>query len=778
MVKHSQTRPIVLQDALIEMSSSLLDASPNDIDSAIDNALNILGKLLNCERTYIFHYDLKHKTTSNTHEWCAENITPEMQNLQNIPIKTLTGWYDIHAKGESVFIPDVPNMPDGTVKNLLLSQKIKTILTVPMMTQNGCKGFVGFDSVTTHRNYHPDESKLLKTFANILWSVTERIRYQNKLERSQHMLRTVLDTINVRVFWKDTNLNYLGVNKMFAQDADLDDPDDLIGKSDYDLTWIEQADLYTNDDKAVLKKQKAKINYEEPQTTPDGKTIWLRTSKYPLKTPKGELIGVLGTYEDITEKKHLELKVFKTQEKLKNENLRFNQLVNSTDDIIFELDPNLKHRAVYGKWLKKNNLNSKIFLGKTFTEILGEAQAKVHEKHAKIALGFESTTYEWSSQINGEERHYQTSLSPIIHQNKVTGIVGIGRDITDKVHYLETIEYLSFHDYLTGLYNRRFFEEELKRLNTKRNYPFGVMILDVNGLKLLNDAFGHKAGDEALIAIAEAIKKTCREDDIIARIGGDEYGIILPNTSSPACDKIRLRLNDAIKTIKIANVDVTASIGYSVKVSDKKDIGILMKDAEDIMYKRKSIEGKSLRSKSIQSILKALTDKYIEEHVHSERVGKISVRIGQAMGLNQDTLDELYLAGTLHDIGKITMPDSILNKPSKLTKAEREIIKKHTINGYQILRSADEYSNLAEYALSHHEWYNGQGYPNKLRGKAIPLISRILAVADAYEVMTSDRSYRKAPGRDYAVEELKKFSGTQFDPNVVEALLSSIDKEE
>ncbi len=148
------------------------------------------------------------------------------------------------------------------------------------------------------------------------------------------------------------------------------------------------------------------------------------------------------------------------------------------------------------------------------------------------------------------------------------------------------------------------------------------------------------------------------------------------------------------------------------------------------------------------------------------------------MQLSQDMIDELYHAGTLHDIGKITMPDSILKKPSALTSQEREIIEKHTVNGYQILRSADEYSNLAVYALSHHEWFDGNGYPNKLKGTEIPLISRIIAIADAYEVMTSDRPYRKAPGQAYAIKELKNLSGKQFDPHIVDVFIDTLQSKE
>ncbi len=611
LIQNTLQKQVLLQDTLLEISAMLIDATQQTIDQTITNSLKILGELLHCDRTYVFTYDTTKATTSNTHEWCAEGITEEIDNLQGIPIETLSGWHDLHAKGNELFIKDVSTLENKAIKTILESQKIKTVLTVPMMKSGECKGFVGFDSVRSHREYDVYEPNLLKEFANILWSAMERIRLQKKLEDSEIMLRTVLDTIPVRVFWKDTKLKYLGANKLFAQDAGYDDPKAIIGKIDTQLHWTNQAALYNKDDLSVLKNNKPKINYEEPQTSSDGKAIWLKTSKVPLKNSSGELIGILGTYEDVTKIKKLSLNIQKAHKKIETENQRFMNLVNSTDDIIFELDTDLKHRAVYGKWLNKYNYKASVFLNKTFTEILGKKDALIHIKHAKIALKGESTTYEWHSNINNEKKYFQTSLSPIIDKEKVIGIVGIGRDVTEKVKHLDEIEYLSFHDYLTGLYNRRFFEEELKRLNTKRNYPFGIMIMDVNGLKLLNDAFGHNAGDEALKAVANSVKKVCREDDIIARIGGDEFGIILPNTPSDACDNIRLRIGETISAIKINNLEVSVAIGYSIKNTDREDLTTLIKNAEDYMYKRKAIESKSIRNKSIQSILKTLTDKHI-----------------------------------------------------------------------------------------------------------------------------------------------------------------------
>ncbi|MGS0973081.1 MAG: HD-GYP domain-containing protein [Candidatus Izemoplasmataceae bacterium] len=193
-----------------------------------------------------------------------------------------------------------------------------------------------------------------------------------------------------------------------------------------------------------------------------------------------------------------------------------------------------------------------------------------------------------------------------------------------------------------------------------------------------------------------------------------------------------------------------------------------------ILDKLKLVEGVSARNHTIKAILTTLTEKHELERINSERVSNICYMIGEKMGLNKDSLKELKLSGLFHDIGKISIPDSILFKPDKLSKEEYEIIKDHTKNGYQILRAADEYSDFAEHALYHHEKMDGSGYPDGLKGKDIPLFARIISVADAYEAMTSDRPYRKALPVEKAMQELETFKGTQFDKKIVDIFIQML----
>ncbi len=361
---------------------------------------------------------------------------------------------------------------------------------------------------------------------------------------------------------------------------------------------------------------------------------------------------------------------------------------------------------------------------------------------------------------------------------RVIGHFGNQEDVTKRIQKQKEIEYLSNHDYLTDLYNRRYYFEQFKNLDNERLYPLGVMMIDVNGLKIINDAFGHAVGDIALKTIGKVLKNTFEPKHIVSRIGGDEFAVLVPKASLEELQQYKDRLKDAVKKQKIENIEMSLAIGYEVKTNQDEDVDDLLKLAENHMYRHKSTEGSSVRNRAISAILETLTDKYDVEREHSQKVSYYCKMIGQHLKLRTDELKELEQAGMFHDIGKISIPDSILNKPGKLTNEEYEIIKTHAEVGYQILRAADEYSDLAIHALHHHERWDGKGYPSGLKGKDIPLFSRIICVVDAYEAMTADRPYRKKLSEEYAISEIKRCSGTQFDPRIAKIFIEKVLKSE
>ncbi|AFQ45048.1 HD domain-containing phosphohydrolase [Desulfosporosinus meridiei] len=376
---------------------------------------------------------------------------------------------------------------------------------------------------------------------------------------------------------------------------------------------------------------------------------------------------------------------------------------------------------------------------------------------------------------DGEERWvHELGKFELDENHKACRLIGIIQDITDRKFAEEKIVYLSLHDQLTGLYNRRFFEEELKRLDVPGNYPLTLVMGDVNGLKLINDSFGHAYGDELLKHVAEVLIEGCRKGDIIAKLGGDEFVLLLPNTDTVETEKILKRVNELAKKKRVGTVEISISFGYETKNSEERDILEILKRAEDYMYKKKLFEGPSIRGKTIQTIIRTLHEKNTREEQHSYRVSELCQKMGEALCLLDGEVQELKNVGLLHDIGKIAIDENILNKPEKLSFDEWEEVKRHPEIGYRILSTANGMAEIAEYVLAHHERWDGLGYPKGLKGEELPLQPRIIAIADAYDAMTSSRSYRDALSNKVAIEELKKNAGTQFDPVLVELFIQKV----
>jgi len=359
-------------------------------------------------------------------------------------------------------------------------------------------------------------------------------------------------------------------------------------------------------------------------------------------------------------------------------------------------------------------------------------------------------------------------------EGNIVTLWGAAQDITERKESEDKLVYLSYHDHLTGLYNRRFFEEELIRLDIEENLPLSIIMCDVNGLKLVNDSFGHGSGDILLKKAADTIIKACKEEYIIARIGGDEFVIILPKT----CIEGALEVSSHIKVLasneKVANIELSISYGLDTKISVNQSIIETLSNAENHMYRHKLYERSSMRSNNIDLIMNALFEKSNREALHSKRVSNICKTIGLKMGFEEDALNRIGIAGLLHDIGKIGIDEKILNKPGFLSGDERKEIERHPEIGWRILSSTNEFSEVAQFVLNHHEKWDGSGYPNGLELKKIPLESRIISIADAYDAMTSERSYKKAMRQDEVIQELMSCSGTQFDLEIVEVFVQQV----
>ena len=506
---------------------------------------------------------------------------------------------------------------------------------------------------------------------------------------------------------------------------------------------------------------------------PDGTKIVIEVFGSPVYDEQGQIKASLVSFLDITERKQAEENLRKSEEKYKllytsmDQGVALHEIITDADgkpiDYLF-LDINASYTRLTGI--------TKDAIGKRIREVMPEVEQYWIDVFGKVALTGEPAYYE--NYLEKNDRYYATySYSP--QKNQFAVLVS---DVTDRIKKSEEILYLSYHDQLTGLYNRRFYEEELKRLDQERNLPLTIAMGDVNGLKLVNDSFGHALGDELLQKVAEILRLGCRADDIIARIGGDEFVIILPKADLGEAEQIICRINELAAKEKVGNLDVSISFGYGVKREKMQDLQEVFKDAENQMYRNKLLVSHSLRSKTIDLIMHTLYENNHREMQHSLRVSELCGALAVAFKLEQEEIRQIKIAGLMHDIGKIGIPEQILNSTNSLTAVEKDEIKRHSEIGYRILSSVSEFSEIASYVLEHQERWDGTGYPRGLQGAEICLPARIIAIADAFDAMTRKRAYGKSLDRLASIAEMQRCSGTQFDPELVEVFLEKVLKRE
>jgi len=584
-------------------------------------------------------------------------------------------------------------------------------------------------------------------------------KVNDELKREKLFMEAIFNSVPGMVYLYDDQNNLVRWNKKHNE---------IKGFSMKELAGMSLLDCYQGDkksQKAVLEAIEIAMktgfgDIEADLQIKDGTKIPMYFTISPVKIDDKSYFAGIGM--DMTKQNQLNKRLQKYQ-----------VLAEKANDVMLFLDKE-------GNIIEVNDAAIRIY-GYTYEEFLSISIFDLRhvEKQPFIIEQMEKADREG---IIFETIHYLKDGTSIPVEVSSTGtilgderiLLSIVRDITERKKAEEEIIYLSYHDQLTGLYNRRFYEEELIRINTERNIPISLVMADVNGLKLTNDAFGHKAGDILLEKIANVLKRECGVNEIITRIGGDEFVILLPRTDEKEAEKIVQAINVAIANEKIDNVILSISIGFAIKQNVSEDINEIFKKAEADMYRYKLTESSIMRSKTIDLIMNSLYEKSSIELMHSKRVSELCEYIATKMNFEKDHVNQIRIAGLMHDIGKIGINENILNKAGKLNSDEWYEIMRHSEVGYQILRSVNEFSKIADYVLQHHERWNGTGYPKGLKGEEISIEARIIAVIDAYETMTSDRTYRKSLSEEDAINELRKCSGMQFDPNIAKVFVENV----
>jgi diguanylate cyclase (GGDEF)-like protein/PAS domain S-box-containing protein len=415
-----------------------------------------------------------------------------------------------------------------------------------------------------------------------------------------------------------------------------------------------------------------------------------------------------------------------------------------------------------------------------------EGMRKVNELFSRAE--FENIVRHYKLKKNGQ-RLTSSSMETWLNdrfQNKRYVIVNISflpgssksifsfQDITERKIAEEKLEFLGFHDSLTGLYNRAFFDEKMRRLEEQKLCPAAVVMCDFDGLKAVNDSLGHGGGDRLLVAIAGILKRVFRPEDTIARVGGDEFAVLMPGSNLEVAEALSRRIIDEAANFNYGKETngIHVAVGFSARNDTSKSMRDVYIEADNGMYREKLHHVRSSRSAVVQTLGKALEARDFITEGHTERIQNLVIYLARAVGYTTDTLADLRLFARFHDIGKIGVSDSILFKKGPLTHEERRQMRMHPQIGSSIARSSPDLNPIADWILKHHEWWNGKGYPIGIKGERIPLECRILAITDAYDAMTNDRPYRRAMSCRDAIDELQRCSETQFDPYLVEKFIS------
>lgn len=619
---------------------------------------------------------------------------------------------------------------------------------------------------------------LVITLYRILLKNVKLKKVSRELESSRRLFKTIFVQAPVGMAVVRDFRDIVTMNAEFGR---------ILGRSNRELNQLRWSDITHPDDldtelSLYEKMRRGAINgysLEKRFIKPDGSSVWVNVVNAAMQTDAEEGSRYIAILRDINEQK-LAQDALKESERSKT--VFLSNLPGMAYRCAFDKDWTMEfvsdgcqaltgytpHCLIRNKELSFNDLIAPEYRDVLWLEwerVLSLRMPFQYEYEILCADGRHKWVLEMGQGIfNGGE--------------EPEALEGIILDITEQKAKEELIGFMSSHDTLTGLYNRKHYEEVLEALDAEDKVPLSVIVADINGVRLVNNAFGYSEGDRLIREAGNILSSCCRERDILARVGGDEFRIILPQTDEEDAHRL---VHDIYKKLNIYNkkkrentFDINLSVGYATKTCPSEDIQEVVKVADSFLRNRKLLNHNSSHSDIVTSIMATVFEKSQKTKEHSEHIAVLIEKIGQRLELSPKEIGELELLAVLHDIGKIGIDDSVLNKPGPLTKEEWAIMKKHPEIGYRIAKASSELEHIAEFILYHHERWDGTGYPKGLSGEEIPLLSRILAVADAYDAMTEDRVYRKAMDTVCALKELKNNAGTQFDPQIVEIFVDGL----
>jgi diguanylate cyclase (GGDEF)-like protein/PAS domain S-box-containing protein len=611
----------------------------------------------------------------------------------------------------------------------------------------------------------------------IVEDITERKQAEDAILQSAATWKAIITSSpdGIALISLDGKLQFVSEKLVAMHGYSADVQEKLVGRWIIDFIDTSYHGLLTDNICKLLAGKEINHLTEYQAIKKDGSRFFIEVTSTALKDSRGKPINILIIERDITKRKEAE-------EALRISEEKYIAIFDESPIAIelYDSEGGLTH--VNGAWTELfgirniNDISSlNLFDDPTISKDI--KTDLLENKHVRYETVFNFDLVKSNNLYRTTclgSINLDITIKPMLYDKKINGYIVQRLDITEQKKAQGEIEYLSYHDKLTGLYNRRFYEEEFVRLDVKRNLPLTIVIADVNGLKLINDSFGHTLGDELIKKTAEILTMGCRGDEIIARLGGDEFVILLPQTDSFEAENLINRIKQLASKEQIGSIDISIAFGYGTKRNVTENLQEIFKNAEDYMYTNKICESTSVKNKMIDLIMNALYKKSSREKLHSKGVSEICEMIATKMALGQDMVNQIKIAGLMHDIGIMGIDGKITNNYHKLSHDECVEMKRHPEIGYRILISSNEFSGIAGYVLEHHERWDGNGYPKGLKGEEISLQARIIAVADAYDAMTSERTYQERISEEKAIVEIRRCSGTQFDPDIANLFIEML----